>query len=67
MNVDKFDTNPLLVNVNKLKPYWHSELTPNGLESQIEGGRDANIRVIQQGNEKMNESTTRSYLDLELV
>jgi hypothetical protein len=37
------------------------------LESQIEGGRDANIRVIQQGNEKMNESTTRSYLDLELV
>jgi hypothetical protein len=22
VNVDKFDTNPLLVNVNKLKPYW---------------------------------------------
>ncbi len=67
MNVDKFDTNPLLVNVNKLKPYWHLELTPNGMESKIEGGRDVNIRVFQQGNGKISEFTTISDLDLELV
>jgi hypothetical protein len=52
MNMDKIDTNPLLVNINKLKPYQHLELTPYGLETKIEKRRDVSVRVPQQCNRK---------------
>jgi hypothetical protein len=39
--VDKFDPNPILVNINKLKPYRFQDIaTSRGLESTIERGRD---------------------------
>lgn len=60
MNMDKIDTNPLLVNINKLKPYQHLELTPYGLEAKIEKGRDVSVRVPQQWNGKISDSTTWS-------
>jgi hypothetical protein len=53
VNVDKFDTNPLLVNVNKLKPYWHLKLTLNRLESQIEGG---GMPILGYSNKVMEKS-----------
>jgi hypothetical protein len=41
MIVDKFDPNPILVNINKLKPYRFQDTTPSrGLESIVERGRD---------------------------
>ncbi len=38
INIDKFEPNPILVNINKLKPYWYLGKTPRGLEATIEGG-----------------------------
>jgi len=41
MTVDKFDPNPILVNVNKLKPYQFQDTNVSrGLESIVERGRD---------------------------
>jgi hypothetical protein len=41
MIVDKFDPNPILVNINKLKPYRFQDTTASkGLESKVKGGRD---------------------------
>jgi hypothetical protein len=39
--IDKFDPNPILVNINKLKPYQFQDTTASkGLESTFERGRD---------------------------
>ncbi len=45
--VDKFDPNPILVNINKLKPYWfQNKIAFRGLESTVEMGRDiANTEI----------------------
>ncbi len=41
MTIDKFDPNPISVNINKLKPYWFQDITAfRGLESIVEKGRD---------------------------
>ncbi len=41
MTIDKFDPNPILVNINKLKPYWFQDtITSKGLESIVKKGRD---------------------------
>ncbi len=41
MSIDKFDPNPILVNINKLKPYWFQDTTASKrLESIVEKGRD---------------------------
>ncbi len=37
--VNKFDTHPILVNVNKLKPYQLSAIS-QGWESKVQGGQD---------------------------
>jgi hypothetical protein len=38
VNIDKFEPNPILVNINKLKPYWYLGQAPKGLEATIERG-----------------------------
>jgi hypothetical protein len=39
--VHKLDPNPMLININKLKPYWFQDTTASkGLESTIERERD---------------------------
>jgi hypothetical protein len=39
VNIDKFEPNPILVNINKLKSYRYLDKTdPRGLEATIEGG-----------------------------
>jgi hypothetical protein len=38
VNIDKFEPNPILVNINKLKHYWYLEKAPRGLEATIERG-----------------------------
>jgi hypothetical protein len=38
--MDKFNPNPILVNINKLKPYIFLDLTLKGLEVRIQGERD---------------------------
>jgi hypothetical protein len=39
--VDKFDPNPILVNINKLEPYWFQDLSAfRGLESTVKMGKD---------------------------
>ncbi len=41
MTLDKFDTNPILVNINTLKPYRiYDTITSRGMESTIERERD---------------------------
>jgi hypothetical protein len=40
INIDKFEPNPILVNINKLKPYRYLDKAPRGLEATIEGGRE---------------------------
>jgi len=50
--VDKFDPNPILVNINKLEPYWFQDLNAfRGLESIVKMGKDitnTKIRVQSQ-------------------
>ncbi len=36
VNVDKFEPNPILVNINKFKPYWYLGQVPKGLKGTIE-------------------------------
>jgi len=45
--VNKFDTNPILVNINKLKPYqFQYSNASRGLKSIVQMGRDiANIEI----------------------
>jgi hypothetical protein len=45
--IDKFDPNPILININKLKPYWFQDITVFWrLESTMERGRDTtNIEI----------------------
>ncbi len=45
--VNKFDPNPILVNINKLKLYWFQNTTASkGLESIVKKGRDiTNIKI----------------------
>jgi hypothetical protein len=39
--IDKFDPNPILININKLKPYQFQDTTiSQGLESIVKRGRD---------------------------
>jgi hypothetical protein len=38
VNIDKFEPNPILVNINKLKPYRYLGQAPKGLETIIKGG-----------------------------
>jgi hypothetical protein len=41
VTIDKFDPNPILVNINKLKPYrFQDPTTYKGLESTVKRGRD---------------------------
>jgi hypothetical protein len=39
VNIDKFEPNPILVNISNLKPYRYLGKAPKGLEATIEGGR----------------------------
>jgi hypothetical protein len=43
--MDKFDLGPIMVNIDKLKPYMLLDLVPKGLEIQIEGGKDGIIET----------------------
>ncbi len=38
VNIDKFEPNPILVNINKFKPYKYLGKAPRGLEATVEGG-----------------------------
>jgi hypothetical protein len=38
VNIDKFEPNPILVNINKLKPYWYLDKILKGLKVTIERG-----------------------------
>jgi hypothetical protein len=48
MIIDKFDPNPILVNINKIKPYEFQDIiVSKRLESTIEKGRDiTNIEIV---------------------
>jgi hypothetical protein len=35
-----FEPNPILVNINKLKPYKYLGKAPRGLKATIKGGRE---------------------------
>jgi hypothetical protein len=39
VKLDKFDPNPMLVNVNKLKLYVPYDNNPSGLVSKFQGGK----------------------------
>ncbi len=46
--INKFDPNPILININKLKPYWFQYTTTfKGLESIIKKGRDTTNTKIR--------------------
>ncbi len=47
MTINKYDPNPILVNINKLKPYRLQDTTVSkGLESTVERGRETtNIEI----------------------
>jgi predicted P-loop ATPase len=48
VTINKFDPNPILVNINKLKPYQFQDTTASrGLESIIERGRDTTNTKIR--------------------
>jgi hypothetical protein len=48
MTINKFDLDPILVNINKLKPYqFNNKISSKGLESIVKRGRD--ITNIEQG------------------
>jgi hypothetical protein len=38
VNIDKFEPNPILVNINKFKPYWYLGKALRTLEATIKGG-----------------------------
>jgi hypothetical protein len=38
--IDKFEPNPIFVNINKLRPFRHLDKTPKGLEATIEGEKE---------------------------
>lgn len=39
MTIDKYDSNPILVNINKIEPYQFQDIiVSKGLESTVEGG-----------------------------
>jgi hypothetical protein len=41
MIVDKFDPNPILININKLKPYrFEDNVASRGLKSSFKRGKD---------------------------
>jgi hypothetical protein len=46
--MDKFDPNPILANINKLKPYMSLEATLKRLEVQVQGGRDGKSGAPQE-------------------
>jgi len=44
VTIDKFDPNPIFININKLKPYRFQDLSASkGLESTVESERDTTI------------------------
>jgi predicted P-loop ATPase len=48
VTVNRFDPNPILVNINKLKPYRFQDTTASrGLESIVERGRDTTNTEIR--------------------
>jgi hypothetical protein len=58
--MDKFDPNPILANINKLKPYMSLEATLKGLEVQIQGGRDGKSGAPQE--KKLNLTSHKNSL-----
>ncbi len=52
VNINKFEPNPILVNINKLKLYRYLGQAPRGLETTSEGGesikRTQNVMRIQK-------------------
>ncbi len=38
VDIDKFELNPIFVNINKHKPYWYLGQAPRELEATIKGG-----------------------------
>ncbi len=49
VNIDKFEPNPILVNINKLKPYRYLGKAPKGLRATIEGGGEHKEEDSQKG------------------
>jgi hypothetical protein len=60
VTMDKFDPNPILANINKLKPCMSLEATLKGLEVQIQGGRDGKSGAPQK--EKINLTSHKNSL-----
>jgi hypothetical protein len=38
VKIDKFESNPILVSINKVKPYWYLDETSQRLKATMEGG-----------------------------
>jgi hypothetical protein len=48
VTIEKFDPNPNLVNINKLKPFrFQDTITSKGFESTVEKGRDTTNTKIR--------------------
>jgi len=57
---DKFEPNPILVNINKLKPIKYLGKVPKGLEATIEGGREHKVNLEHEGL-KNKEASQKSF------
>ncbi len=54
INIDKFEPNPILVNINKLKPYKYLGKNSKGLEATIEGGGELTRRIQKTRTRKIH-------------
>jgi len=45
VNIDRFELNPILVNINKFKPYKYLGKASRGLEVTIKGARELTRRT----------------------
>ncbi len=63
VNVDKFEPNPILVNINKFKPYQYLGQVPIGLEVTIEGGGEHKEDSENKKDSKHKENSREDFQD----
>jgi hypothetical protein len=58
---DKFEPNPILVNINKFKPYRYLGQVPRGKEATIEGGGEHKEDLENKKESKHKEDSREDF------
>jgi len=61
INIDKFEPNLILVNINKFKPYKYLRKVPRGLEATIKGGGDNKEDLEHKEDSKHKKDSQKGF------